>query len=143
MPPVVAIAGGPHERGPFRDATEGWPVTDSDLSLDRITDLFAARRRRYTLYCLYLYANPLHLSDVAGQIVEWDHEASAAEALDERLAIYTSLYHVHVPKLAAADVVAYDRSDELIELGPDAEHVRPYLEQAAEIDLDETDVSPL
>ncbi|MBV0902850.1 DUF7344 domain-containing protein [Haloarcula salina] len=118
-------------------------MTASDLSADRIHDLLAAGRRRYTLYCLYMYANPIRLSDVAGQIVEWEYDAPADERLDERLAIYTSLYHIHVPKLAEADVVAYDRSDELIELGPNAEQIRPYLEQAAEIDLDETDLSPL
>ncbi|WP_424005258.1 DUF7344 domain-containing protein (plasmid) [Haloarcula salina] len=118
-------------------------MTDSELSLDTIHELIASRRRRYTLYCLYLYANPMRLADVAGRATEWEHGTPASEFLDERLAMYTSLVHIHVPKLAAADVIAYDRSDEMLELDRNAAQLRPYLERAAEIDLDETDISPL
>lgn len=118
-------------------------MTDTDLSLDEIHELIASRRRRYTLYCLYLYANPMRLSDVAGRITEWEHGEAAADFLDERLAIYTSLFHIHVPKLAAADVVAYDRADEMIELDRNAAPLRPYLERAADVDLDERDIGPL
>lgn len=144
---AVSTAGGfaevARERAPRRRATEGHRVTDTDPSLDEIHELIASRRRRYTLYCLYLYANPMRLSDVAGRIAEWEHGAPAADSLDERLAIYTSLFHVHVPKLSEADVVAYDRSDEMIELDRNAARLRPYLERAAEVDLEETDISPL
>lgn len=118
-------------------------VTDESLSHDRIYSLLAVRRRRYVLYCLYLYANPIGLPDVARQVTEWEYGVPEDELFDERLEIYTSLYHCHVPKLDDADVVAYSRTEDVVELAGNATQLRPYLERAAEKDLDATDSSPL
>lgn len=63
--------------------------------------------------------------------------------LNERLRTYNELYHSHVPKLVDADVVAYSQSEDMVELARNAAQLRPYLERAAEADLDEYDRSPL
>lgn len=116
-------------------------MAETPLSLDTIHGLLAAQRRRYTLYCLYLYANPMQLSDVAEQVTAWEHGVPAGDRLDERSRTYNDLYHSHVPKLADADVVAYSQEEDLLELAANAAQVRPYLERAADRDLDAADVS--
>lgn len=124
--------------------TNGERRTTADrLSVGTIHDLLAKRRRRYTLYCLYLFANPMRLPDVADQVTEWEHGKPGGELLDERLRTYTDLYHSHVPKLAAADVVAYSQPEDMIELAHNAAHLRPYLEREAEADLNATDTDLL
>lgn len=119
------------------------PDVDDRLSLDHIHDLLTARRRRYTLYCLYLHANPMRLPDVAEQVAEWEHGVSGEERLDERLRTYDELYHTHVPKLDDANVVAYSQSEDTVELARNIAQLQPYLERAAGTDLDATDTSKL
>lgn len=118
-------------------------MSEGDLSHDRIHDLLARPRRRYVLYCLDLYATPISLPDVAGQIAEWEHGVPEEQLLDERLDIYTSLYHNHVPKLEDADVVSYSQTEDTIELDRNATKLRLYLERAVETDLDATGISEL
>jgi hypothetical protein len=113
------------------------PAAGTRPSLDTVHRLLASRRRRYTLYCLYLYANPIRLPDVADQVTEWERGRPAEELLDERLHTYNDLYHTHVPRLADADVVAYGQAEDVVELSRNAPRIRPYLERAAETDLDD------
>lgn len=112
-------------------------TSEDRLSLDEVHGLLASRRRRYVLYCLYLYVNPIQVSDVAEQVAEWTHSGSSGELTVERSRLYVSLYHVDVPKLAEVDAVSYSRSEDTVELADNASQLRPYLERAAETDLQE------
>lgn len=114
---------------------------EASLPLETVHDLLAARRRRYTLYCLYMYATPIGLPDVAEQVTMWEHGVPSRELLDERLRTYNDLYHNHVPKLADADVVAYSQDEDVLDLARNAAQLRPYLEQAADRDLEGIDLS--
>jgi len=122
-------------------AGEDRSTPDGGLSAGLVHDLLVARRRRYLLYSLHRYANPVGLPDVADQVTEWEHGVPAAERLDERLRTYNDLYHTHVPALADADVVAYDQSEDAVELARNAAQLRPYLERTVETDLNRA--SPL
>lgn len=115
-------------------------MTDNELSVDRSYDQIASRRGRYLRY---LSTNPIRLSDMASRITEWKHGTPADDRLDKRLAIYTSLYHIHISKLAETDVGAYSQWEEMVELNRNATQLRPYLEQAAEEDLGEVNTSLL
>lgn len=112
------------------------PVEDN-LSIDTIHHLLSARRRRYVLYYLYLYENPVRLPDVADRVTEWERNDPD---LEDRLHAYNELYHAHIPKLADAAVVIYYQKDDMIELAQNAAQLRPHLEQAAEADLDAMDI---
>lgn len=118
-------------------------MSEDTISPDRLHNLLASRRRRYVLYCLYLYADPMGLSDVAGQIAEWENEAPEDELLDERRDILTSLHHNHIAKLADADMVTYSESEDMVELDDNAAHIRPYLELTVASDLESTEISTL
>lgn len=108
--------------------------TDAELTLDTVHQLLSARRRRYALYCLYLYENPVRLADVADRVTEWEQDGTSVP--EDRLRMYTNLYHVHVPKLDDAGVVAYQQDEDVVELAANAARLRPHLEQTAETDLD-------
>lgn len=116
---------------------------DDELPLELVYDLLSARRRRYVLYCLHLYANPVRLPHIAEQVVEWEHGAPWDELLDERLHAYNDLYHNHVPKLDEAGVVEYSQTEDSVELTARAARLRPYLDRAVEEDLETADVSSL
>lgn len=97
----------------------------SELPVDQET-LVAHRYRRYLLYCLFLYAKPMSLAEVADQLTVWDHQADDEEDyLSERLHIYDSLYFDHLPALCDAGVVTYSQHEDMVELGPAAEKFEP------------------
>lgn len=114
---------------------------DKTLPNDQIHQLLSARRRRYVLYYLYRYENPVRLPDIAAQIVKW--EPQEGDLVDERSQTHLALYHNHIPKLADEGIVEYDQEEEMVELGENATHLRPYLEHTAETDLDMTDTRGL
>lgn len=109
------------------------------VSRETAKELLGSRLRRYSLYCLYLYANPVGLPDVADQVTEWVTGTPGEENLDERLRLYMELYHTHVPALADAGVVEYSQEEDLVELGENAPQLRPYLEQTIALDSDRID----
>lgn len=103
------------------------PATkSSEASTD---DLLSHPYRRYLLYYLYLYANPVQLPDIAHQITIWETKEPAKDHLQDRLRIYTSLYHDHLPKLTEVDVVEYNQEEDMVELGPAAEEYMPAVER--------------
>lgn len=106
-----------------------------DRSIDDVYPALATRRRRYLLYCLHVYANPVTLADAAERITRWERDDPADELLDARLQVYMSLYHDHVPELADAGLVAYSQEEDMVELTDRATRIREALERTAERDL--------
>src|SRR6056297_131920 len=90
--------------------------------------LLSDRRRRYLLYCLHMYANPLRLPDIAHQVTVWERPDSPGVCLKARLETYMSLYHDHLPTLRDRDVVQYEQTEDIVELGPEADRLTPSLE---------------
>lgn len=104
------------------DNPSGEPATpDTD-------SLLSDRRRRYLLYCLHLYANPVRLPDIAHRVTAWEQPDSPNICLKRRLRTYMSLYHDHLPTLAGADVVRYDQAADSVSLGPAADRIAAPLE---------------
>lgn len=87
-------------------------------------------RRRYLLYCLRLYSNPVRLSDVAYQITVWEGQDTGEDIAKERHRTYMSLYHDHLPELVEADLVAYDQQEDVVELGPREDEIADALDRA-------------
>jgi len=99
--------------------------------------LLSDRRRRYLLYCLHLSATPLRLPDIAHQVTVWERPDSPDVCLKARLETYMSLYHDHLPALARAHLVRYQQDEDTVELGPDADRIRPSLETRLRREIDE------
>jgi hypothetical protein len=83
---------------------------------DRLLRAVASERRRAVLCCLRERETPIPLAVLAVEVAvrerETDSPAAAAEATDR---ISLSLYHCHVPKLADAGLVTYDRERDLVD----------------------------
>lgn len=89
----------------------------SDAELETLLD---NRRRRYVLYCLFRYVTPMSLPTVADRVTELEYGAPAETLLDERLRVYMSLYHEHIPLLAEAGFVDYHQEDDSVDLAENA-----------------------
>jgi len=110
---------------------------ESEVTAADTETLLADRRRRYLLYCLHLYANPLRLPDAAHQVTVWEQPGGSDVCLERRLETYMSLYHDHLPILTGADLVRYEQGEDMVELGPAADRITPPLESRLRRDVDE------
>lgn len=95
----------------------------TELAPGVIHSLLADDRRRYAMYYLTKRLGAVAVSDLAEQIALW--EADLSKDRFER--IVTGLYHLHLPKLAAAGVVQYDLEAETVGRLPAADALIPYL----------------
>jgi hypothetical protein len=89
---------------------------DSPIPTDALLGLLANFRRRKALLMLVRH-DDLPLPDLADEvaIAERDEHLSNIDPNDV-LEVYLSLYHTHVPKLAAAGLVDYDQDDDYLAL---------------------------
>jgi len=105
----------------------------SDLSTDTVFEVLAERRRRYLLGSLAEHGYSLTLADLADEVASREYDAHITEIPeDDVLEIYLSLYHQHVPKLADADVVAYDQDHDLVARAENASVVERVMDVAIE-----------
>ncbi|WP_331233248.1 DUF7344 domain-containing protein [Natronorarus salvus] len=95
------------------ELTDESPLSESGL--DAIFGALATERRRSIVRCLADHGSPLTLDVLADVLASAEHSAGTerpnSEAVDE---VYTSLYHVHLPKLADAGIVEYDRQGDTV-----------------------------
>lgn len=106
----------------------------NDLSADTVFELLAEQRRRYLLESLAEHGYSLTLADLADEVASRERDAHIAEIPeDDVLEVYLALYHQHVPKLAAADVVAYDQDQDLVARATNA----AVLERVMELSLED------
>lgn len=108
-------------------------AADADVSLPRsdVYELLANERRRYVLSVLREHG-PVPLPDLADEVANREHDAPLPQVPEDAvLRVYLSLWHVHVPKLADADVVTYDQETDTVALGEHAESVQQFALDAA------------
>lgn len=99
---------------------------------ERISELFsvlADQRRRYAIHCLSQSETPMALADLTDEIVRLEMGTDPTMVPEVRDQIYTQLSHRHLPKLAEANLVNFDKDENLVSLGDAAADAQPYLEQ--------------
>lgn len=94
---------------------------------------------RCLLYRLFRQVNPVSLPSVADCVTEWEVRVPAEERPDERLRVYMSLYHDHLPVPEEAGVVAYCQTEDMVALTAAADGLEPHLRRTAERDLPQAD----
>ncbi|NLV14907.1 DUF7344 domain-containing protein [Haloarcula argentinensis] len=114
--------------------TKQTEIPDS-LPLDDRLSLLSSHYRRYPLYGLSQYTTPVSLAVLTDTVTEFEHGTPAEQYRDERLKIYTALYHNHLPRLVDAGVVQYNQSEDLVDIGPNAPALVPLLESTIDHDL--------
>jgi hypothetical protein len=102
--------------------------SERSLSQDTVFDILSNPRRRYVLYYLRQEGGPVQLTRLAEHVAAWENETEV-ESLDDqqRKRVYVSLYQTHVPKLADAGVVEYDKDQGSVALAEDAVAIDDYL----------------
>ncbi|WP_436344203.1 DUF7344 domain-containing protein [Natronorubrum sp. FCH18a] len=79
-------------------------------------------RRRYAIRCLQEYDTPMALADLADEIAVREYEEPLREISAETVKqVYLSLYHTHIPTLAAVDCVRYSQERDTAALSERAE----------------------
>lgn len=92
-------------------------MRDNDQSRDDVFGVLAHRHRRETLVVLAEHETSLTLLDLANEIARREQGVSVDEISEETIkTVHLNLYHRHVPKLAEAGFVEYDRGTNFIEL---------------------------
>jgi DNA-binding transcriptional ArsR family regulator len=82
--------------------------------LDAVFRALASRRRRITLRCLLRHRD-LTLPDLAELVAEQERAEDLPAIPPERVSrVYFSLYHTHLPKLEAADLVRYEQEGDYV-----------------------------
>ena len=106
------------------------PLTEhAELPIDHAIDLLRARPRRETLRRLLARGEPVSLADLAEAVATGRGPPSVQRR--ERVAI--DLHHVHLPKLADAGLVHYDRESETVEAVDAASRVEPFLDREGDL----------
>lgn len=103
--------------------------TDSvTLSQDLVFEVLKSPRRRYALYYLRQQNKPVNLSEITEQVAAWENRTTTdALESEQRKRVYISLYQTHLPKLADAGVVEYDRNRGVVKLSDSARELDDYL----------------
>lgn len=108
-------------------------VNSPSLELDAVFSILDTRRRRTTLAVLADHRKTLSLADLADEVAVREHDTRITNlsptVVDE---ISSSLYHDHVPVLADADLVAYDRERDLVTATGRLDELEPFLSMTLE-----------
>lgn len=91
----------------------------------------AHRYRRSVIYFLRKYETPMALADLTDELVWRETDRVPSSKPDERERLYSSLYHTHLPKLAAAGLANFDAESKLVSLGSDVEAAASLLDCAS------------
>lgn len=122
--PLRAASHQPHH---FAHENGGIAMASTSPSTEKV---ISHRRRRYLLYCLYIFSNPVRLPDIADQITIWENDGTVVAHCEKRLHTYEALYHDHLPVLEDAAVVEYSQTEDMVALMPAGEQLaKPLSEQ--------------
>jgi hypothetical protein len=84
--------------------------------LDTVLEVCGHKHRRIVLATLDDPQESVPITDLTDAIIEHNHHMPPAAAADETVTqIRTGLHHTHLPKLVAAGLIEYDRTQQLVE----------------------------
>ncbi|MEZ3117164.1 hypothetical protein RYH80_14710 [Halobaculum sp. MBLA0147] len=119
-------------REPRPEEEQGQPEgvqTDQTLDHDEVFTLLKNRRRRAVLSLLSDVPETT-LSDLADEIAADENDTTPDRlSSSQRKRVYISLYQNHLPKLADAGVIEYDRNRGDIRRLPTADRLQRYLDR--------------
>lgn len=107
-------------------------TTHASPSEDVLYRVLSVRRRRDALRYLNEAEDEIELADLAREVAlgETGSDGDSVSAAELR-SVHVSLYHVHVPKLAAVNAVAFDRAERTIALTETGRAIAAECEQLA------------
>lgn len=123
------IASDGRDIDPFPPATDHADgANQAHVGLDQIFGILRNQRRRYVLKHLSMTEGTITLSDLAERIAAWEGGKGIARVTSkERKCVYTGLYQCHLPKMADASAISYDKRSGDIESGAQFDRFSRYL----------------
>lgn len=123
--------------GPSAGSEGSGEDDDPELPLDQVFEILKNSRRRQTLHYLFENGGTASLSDLAEHIaaIENDIEVRAITS-SQRKRVYVGLYQCHLPKMDGMDIIDFEKNRGTVEIGPNAERLKPYIEQSEELAWD-------
>ena len=109
----------------------GSSTATDDFSPTAMFELLASDHRRYALHYLSQKVGAVSVCDLAEQIAICE----ADPTYDRYERILTGLHHIHLPKLADANVVRYDVEQETVELRDAVDSLTPHLDLTSAYDF--------
>ena len=106
------------------ETVSGGEITD----VSRTLELLSHAHRRGVLYALQRGGRTT-VDQLADRIAAWQRNDGASTA---RRDVQTMLVHSHLPKLAEANVVEYDRSGDIVAPGDEFDHLVDTLRRVVE-----------
>ena len=92
------------------------PMGERPDDRDGLFDILGHARRRHMMRVVKEHES-VTLADVADEVsIEESHRSIERIDPESITEVYLSLYHVHVPKLVAADLIGYDEERDLLSL---------------------------
>ena len=105
------------------------------IALDSVLDVCQHQHRRIVLAILAGEERALTLNDLTEAILKYNHQTPRSEASEETITeIRLSLHHVHLPKLASAELITTDSDQKLVELSDQFEQVQPTVTKILDAD---------
>lgn len=113
------------------------PTPAVDISRDELFSLLSNRRRRLVLHHLKSQEDGQADFRTLVDVIAAEEFDVSVEQLSwkQRKRVYTALRQTHLPRLAGAGVISYDKSRGTVELAEEAGEVRMYLEYVPEDDI--------
>lgn len=103
--------------------------SETELSQDVVFDILSSPRRRYVLYYLRTTEDSIKLTDLAEQVAAWENNTEPDEITEqERKRVYVSLYQTHIPRLAEAGIIDYNKETGDIALSSEGKDIDDYLQ---------------
>jgi len=114
----------------------GW---DEGLPLDVVYDILKNERRRYVLLYLQQQEDTVTIGELAESIAAFENDI-AVEQLNaqQRKRVYIGLYQCHLPKMADADVVDFEKSRGEVSLGSYGVDLLRFLKRSISEEVDRT-----
>jgi len=99
------------------------PENQLEWDTDTVCSLLGHELRRAVLRCLMAESGPVALDDLSEKLAGADHRTGADERLQVRL------HHMHLPKLAEENAIAYDRDTAAVSITRDGRRLVEYLDE--------------
>lgn len=118
-------------------------AASTDLSAGQVFELLADERRRLAVACLADESGSASLASLAERVADAEAERASTPSSDTHSeTVFTLLYHVDLPKLAAADVVDFDYDEKEIEPAANLASLAAVAENLTSRDEDDREPSP-
>lgn len=98
-------------------------AANPDHSPESLFELLSDERRRLVVSTVAEKGERVSLSDLAETVAEAEAADASAVSQDHCEVVHTLLYHSHLPKLADAGVLEFDREERVVEPGPNLSSV--------------------